>query len=55
MVLDRLRRVFGTLEEDDRELYRCVNCGKEYERPHRECSACGGPFVAPVDGSGRNA
>lgn len=53
MVLDRLRDLLTSSDEGD--LYRCVNCGDEFERPHRECPDCGGPFVAPVDGDSRNA
>lgn len=55
MVLDRLRGLFGTPDEDDREVYRCVNCGDEFDRPYRECPECGGPFVAPVEDDSRNA
>ncbi|WP_202935184.1 hypothetical protein [Halorussus amylolyticus] len=54
MVLDRLRDLLDS-SDDDRELYRCVNCGDEFERAFRECPACGGPYVAPVDGDSRNA
>lgn len=54
MVFGRLRNVFGAPDEDDREQYRCVNCGAEFDRPHRECPECGGPFLAPIgeDGGG---
>lgn len=55
MVLDRLRDLFGTSGEDDREVYRCVNCGDEFDRPYRECPDCGGPFVAPVEDDSHNA
>lgn len=55
MVLDRLRNFFGTARTDDGDLYRCINCGEEFDRPHQECPDCGGPYVAPVDGSGHNA
>jgi hypothetical protein len=48
MLLDRLRTLFGASDDEDRELYRCVNCGDEFERPHQECPACGGPYVAAV-------
>lgn len=54
MVLDRLRDLFGASDEDG-EAYRCVNCGEEFEREFRECPACGGPYVAPVEDDGRNA
>ena len=55
MVLDRLRDFLTSPDEDDRELYRCVNCGEEFERPYQECPDCGGPYVAPVEGDSRNA
>ena len=55
MVLDRLRDLLTSPDEDDGELYRCVNCGDEFERPFQECPACGGPYVAPVEGDSRNA
>ena len=55
MVLDRLRDLLTSSGEDDRELYRCVNCGDEFERPYQECPDCGGPYVAPVEDAGRNA
>lgn len=55
MVFDRLRDLLTSGDEDDRELYRCVNCGEEFERPYQECPACGGPYVAPVKGDSRNA
>jgi len=52
MVLDRLRELLGTAnDEEERDAYRCVNCGTEFERAFRECPECGGPFVAPVEDS----
>lgn len=55
MVLDRLRNLLRSPNEDDRALYRCINCGDEFDRSYRECPECGGPFVAPVEDDGRNA
>lgn len=55
MILDRLRDLIGTTDVEDRELYRCVNCGDEFERDYRECPQCGGPYLATVEGDSHNA
>jgi rRNA maturation endonuclease Nob1 len=36
--------------ESDEPAYRCIKCGEGYERDVSTCAACGGQFVAPVDG-----
>jgi len=54
MVLDRIRDLLGNSADDERDRYRCINCGEEFERPFRECPDCGGEFVAPVEGDSHN-
>jgi len=54
MVLERIRDLLGNSADEERDLYRCINCGEEFERPFRECPDCGGEFVAPVEGDSHN-
>lgn len=54
MVLDRIRDLLGNSADEERDRYRCINCGEEFERPFRECPDCGGQFVAPVEGDSHN-
>ena len=57
-MFDRLRELLGGKSDssgtDEEQRYRCVNCGQEFSRPQQECPDCGGPYVAPIDGDGRN-
>lgn len=46
-VVDLVRRLLG--RGGDTETYRCIRCGDEFDRNHRDCPTCDHPYVSQVE------
>jgi rRNA maturation endonuclease Nob1 len=49
-LLEKLKRLIETPSVgEEEENFRCIRCGKSFERDYQTCPECGGQFVVPLD------